>query len=279
MKASTGSAADAPDGAGGVGRPPPRRAVLTSAAAGVAAAVAGCSATRLARPENIPGPRTRDVHLVARGWHTDVDLPADRLPAPLLALAHDFPGAAHFLFGFGERAYWTRPDPASMDAFAALVPGPGVILVTALRVSPAAAFPAEDVVALPVTDEGLARLAAFLASELREDGELRRLADGPYPGSRFYATSRRYSAAYTCNTWTADALQVAGTGVAATGVLLAGQLMARARTAAARRTDPAEALAPAESEVYTPRAGTRSTPTVFPIRGPGSRAGSKMARK
>ena len=103
--------------------------------------------------------------------------------------------------------------------------------------SPDAAFAAPDVVALPVTEEGLDRLAAHLATELREEGEVRRLADGPYPGSRFYATSRRYSALYTCNTWTADAAQVAGTGVSASGVLLAGQLMDRARAVARRRAE------------------------------------------
>ena len=222
--------------------PRPRRAVLAGCAAGLLAA---CSATRATRRADATGPRTRAVHLVARGWHTDVDLPADRLPPSLLPLACDFPGASHFLFGFGERAYWTRPDPGSMDALAALVPGPGVILVTALRVPPEAAFAAEDVVALPVAEDGLDRLAAHLAAELREGGQVRRLADGPYPGSRFYATSRRYSAAYTCNTWTADALQIAGTGVAASGVLFAGQLMDRARIVA-RRAGSAGMLASPE---------------------------------
>ncbi len=238
-----------PGRAGGAGAPLPRRAVLAGCAAGLAA----CGGATPTMHRAHTGPRTRAVHLVARGWHTDVDLPADRLPPPLLPLARDFPGATHFLFGFGERAYWTRPDPTSMDAFAALVPGPGVILVTALRVPPEAAFAAGDVVALPVTETGLDRLAAHLAVELREDGQIRRLADGPYPGSRFYATPRRYSAAYTCNTWTADALQVAGTGVAAAGVLFAGQLMARAR-AVARRAATAETLAPPERNTYTQRA-------------------------
>ncbi|MBD0271547.1 MAG: DUF2459 domain-containing protein [Acetobacteraceae bacterium] len=208
-----------------------RRALL---AGGVAAGLAACSAAGpLPRPDAVvDGPRTRVVHLVARGWHTDVGLPADRLPPALLPLAQDFPGAAHFLFGFGERAYWTQPEPSSTDAFAALVPGPGVILVTALRVPPPLAFPPEDVVILPVPEEGLVRLGGFLAAELREKGEFRRLVNGPYPGSRFYATTRRYSAAYTCNTWVADALHVAGTGVAPAGILFARQLMRRARAAA-----------------------------------------------
>jgi uncharacterized protein (TIGR02117 family) len=261
MKASKGSAAPPPDRAGGVVAALPRRTVLAGSAAVGLAACSAVPRTAL-HAEEPSGRRTRAVHLIARGWHTDVDLPADRLPPSLAALAQDFPGATHFLFGFGERAYWTRPDPTSMDAFAALVPGPGVILVTALRVPPEAAFAAEDVVALPVTEAGLDRLAAHLAAELREDGQVRRLAEGPYPGSRFYATSRRYSAAYTCNTWTADAAQVAGTGVVATGVLFAGQLMARAKAVAARRASPAETLALQDRNGHTPRADAWIAPFV-----------------
>jgi Protein of unknown function (DUF2459) len=234
--------------------------LLAGCAGGLAAA---CSATRLVTQDGAAdsGARSHAVHLVARGWHTDVDLPADRLPPALLPLARDFPGATHFLFGFGERAYWTRPDPGSMDALSALLPGPGVILATALRVPPEAAFAPEDVVTLPVTEGGLERLAAHLAAELREEGEVRRLADGPYRGSRFYATSRRYSAVYTCNTWTADAAQVAGTGVAASGILFAGQLMERARAvAAARQARAAESLAPPEQKTYTRPVNARTAP-------------------
>ena len=77
--------------------------------------------------------------------------------------------------------------------------------------------------------------------------------------SRFYATSRRYSAVYTCNTWTADAAQVAGTGVSASGILFAGQLMERARAVAARRrrSAAAELLAPPEQGGYTRSASNR----------------------
>jgi Protein of unknown function (DUF2459) len=259
MKATPGSAS--PPNRGGCVETPPslsRRTVLAGCAAGIAA----CSATRRVSQHEAPeaGARTHAVHLVARGWHTDVDLPAERLPPSLLPLADDFPGASHFLFGFGERAYWTRADPTSMDALAALLPGPGVVLATALRVPPQSAFLPEDVVTLPVTEQGLDRLAAHLAAELREEGEFRRLADGPYPGSRFYATSRRYSAVYTCNTWTADAAQVAGTGVSASGILFADQLMRRARVVAASRAGPAERLASQEQERYTPPVNSRTAP-------------------
>ena len=256
MTPPPGSAAPLHSAARGGGTPPralPRRLILSGTAAGLAA----CGV----QPRNLAGddtaPREETVHLVSRGWHTDVDLPARRLPDALRVLEQDFPGASYFLFGFGERAYWAKPDPDSLDTFAALVPARGVILVTALRVSPDVAFPAPQVVTLPITTGGMARLAAFLAAELKEGGDVRRLAEGPYVGSRFYATSRRYSAVYTCNTWTADALQTAGTGVSASGVLLAGQVIDRAKAAAGRI-----AADSADADRAQPVTGAGTTPAV-----------------
>jgi hypothetical protein len=66
------------------------------------------------------------------------------------------------------------------------------------------------------------------------------LGDGPYPGSLFYASGDTYALTHTCNTWTAEALQIGGTEVRAAGVLFAGQVMDRAR-AAAERPDGAAA--------------------------------------
>ena len=172
------------------------------------------------------------LHAVARSWHTDVGLATAELRGPLRSLGADFPGASHLVLGFGERAYWTRPDPTPADVLLALLPGPGVVLVTGLRTTPAEAVGAGDVVTLAVSAAGLDRLCDFLWATLEPtpEGAARVLARGPYPGSLFYASGRRYAAhSYTCNTWTAEALQAAGVPVEAAGVLFAGQLMGRLR--------------------------------------------------
>lgn len=44
-------------------------------------------------------------------------------------------------------------------------------------------------------------------------------------GSVFYAAIGTYSAAYTCNTWTAEGLYVSGIPVTAAGVVFSGQLI------------------------------------------------------
>ena len=61
----------------------------------------------------------------------------------------------------------------------------------------------------------------------------RAIADGPYPGSLFYVSTRTYSAGYTCNTWTAEALQTAGLPVHADGVVFADEVADQARRIAA----------------------------------------------
>jgi Protein of unknown function (DUF2459) len=201
-----------------------RRTALLALAAGGAACV-GSPPLRVAPA----GPGTLPLHVVARDWHTDIGLPVAALRGPLRQVGQDFPGATHLLFGFGERAYWTRPNPSFADMLLALLPGPGVVLVTGLRTDPAAAF--GDALALAVTPDGTDRLCAFLWATLEQDAEglPRLLTRGPYPGSLFYASDRGYAAHYTCNTWTAEGLRIAGLPLDPSGILFAGQLMARLR--------------------------------------------------
>jgi hypothetical protein len=213
----------------------PRRAALLGLA-GLAGCAGGSPPPPLARAAAPPdGPPVPTVHAVLRGWHTDIGLAVAEMAPALRPLGQDFPGATHLLFGFGERAYWTRPDPSFADMLAALLPGPGVILVTGLRATPAEAFGTADVVSFGVSRAGMEQLSRHLWAALERDAEDRPLLlmPGPYAGSLFYGSGQVYAAGYTCNTWTAEALQAAGVPVSPSGVLFAGQLMARLRRIAA----------------------------------------------
>ncbi len=204
--------------------------------------LAGCAAL----PPPDPCPRIAEIAVIDRGWHTDIALPVDGAPLhPWLAeLASGFPGVRTMVLGFGDRGWLLERDRSALAPLRALLPGPGAILLTALSVSPEAAFGPGQVVRLPVTAGQMERLQAFLAGSLDPgwrlpDGRWRALAEGPYPGSVFHASPTVYSAGYTCNTWTAHALAAAGLPVSATGVVFAEQAMAWARQAAEGLSGPA----------------------------------------
>jgi hypothetical protein len=113
------------------------------------------------------------------------------------------------------------------DLLRAAIPGPAVMLVIPLEVSPEAFFGASNVFALPAPQDGTQRLSQFLREYLvtEEDGTPRRIGAGPYPQSVFYASTGTYNLGHTCNTWTAEALRAAGLPVNAAGAVFAGQVL------------------------------------------------------
>jgi uncharacterized protein (TIGR02117 family) len=194
----------------------------------------GCAAP--APPADLAaGPKTETIYLVERGWHTDIGVRAAQAGEVLGQLRQTFPGVQTLVVGFGERAYLMHREHGVGDMLAALIPGPGAMLVTALRDTPNDAFPGGEAITLHVSERGLARLIDFLAGSFEHapSGAVRELAAGPYPGSLFYASTRNYSGVYTCNTWTAEALRTAGLPVHAQGVLFADDVAEQVRRIAA----------------------------------------------
>jgi uncharacterized protein (TIGR02117 family) len=193
--------------------------------------IAACSAPQPAAP-----PDDVVVYVIGRGWHTDVGLPVDEITGKLSTLEQGFPGVRVLTFGFGERQFLVDRKKSIGAMLAALLPSQSALLMTALRTAPEAAFGQPNVVALHVSRAGLERIEASIWGELElsSAGEPVLLADGPYPGSVFYAARETYFGLYTCKTWTADTLRAGGLAMAATGVLFAGQVMGMARWIRAR---------------------------------------------
>ena len=170
------------------------------------------------------------------GWHTEIALPIDAIHDPLRLVAADFPGARYLSFGWGERNYYMARAPTVGDAMSALFPGPAVLLVTPLYSPPRDSRPGAEVFELGLSTAGLDRLSGYLwtAFEKSADGTRHRLAAGPGPGSIFFAATGTYSSSYTCNTWTAEGLRVAGVLVTPAGVVFAGELTDQLRSLSAR---------------------------------------------
>jgi uncharacterized protein (TIGR02117 family) len=177
------------------------------------------------------------IYVIERGWHSDICLPAEEITGPLTELEQSFPGVRFLTFGFGERQFLMARRTTLGGMLSALLPSRSALLMTALSADPDAAFGAQHVVALHVSHDGLARIEAAVWQELEKspDGEPVMLADGPYPGSVFYAARGTYDAFDTCNTWTVEMLHAGGLPVPTAGVLFVGQVMGIVRSVAERQ--------------------------------------------
>ncbi|HEX2791138.1 MAG TPA: DUF2459 domain-containing protein [Steroidobacteraceae bacterium] len=169
------------------------------------------------------------IYVVRRKWHVDIGFAAADLQPPLASLRIDFPGAQYLLFGFGDRHYLLAKDHGSGGMLAALWPGPGLMLVTALGTTLQAAFGDDNVIEIPITPGEAADAQAFVWRSLEaNDGAVSPLLAGPYDGSLYYSSSQNYSAVHTCNTWAAQTLHAANLPVHSFGVELSGQLWGQA---------------------------------------------------
>jgi hypothetical protein len=167
-----------------------------------------------------------EIGVLIAGWHTGIVLPVSEL-GPLASLLRNGAGAKYISFGWGNRRFYMSAHPGSGDALAALVRSPSTVLV-----QPAAT--ASDLLASAIRIRWLCadraqvwRVDHYIEQSLRRPAHPVDLGPGPFPDSRFYASTGHYSAVHTCNTWTLAALEYAELPVSATGVLFAGQVDGR----------------------------------------------------
>ena len=204
-----------------------RYSFLFLAVVSVPCGVAGCARPTPVKPYAGSAPPTEKIYVISGGWHTELGLSLEALSGPLAALKPDFPGARYLIFGWGARDYYMARNPGIGDLLRAVAPGPAVMLVIPLQISPEAFFGASNVFVLRAPAEGIQRISQFLRDYLaiEEKGTPDRISTGPYPQSVFYASTGTYNLGHTCNTWTVEALRVAGLPVNAAGVVFAGQVL------------------------------------------------------
>ena len=182
-----------------------------------------------------------EIYVVSNGWHTGLvlarsDVPADRIPE-----IADFADARYLEFGWGDREYYPNPRPTlGMALDAALTPSPAVVHLDGLSRPPAEARAGMDVLAITLSDDGLARVIAALDASFERpaDGRARAIAPGFYGDSLFYPAQGSFHLFNTCNTWVAKVLAGAGVGISPTGVVTADDLMSRLRDPKAAAPPP-----------------------------------------
>ena len=112
------------------------------------------------------------------------------LGPPLAFIARRFPRAKYLFFGFGDRHYLLSRHKGGSTLSGALMPGPGLILVTAIENSPARAFGSSHVLELGISAAEAAAAQSFVRRSLAADAALTDvppLAEGPYEGSLYYS--------------------------------------------------------------------------------------------
>ena len=217
-----------------------------------------------AAAEAPPATTPSTLFVARRAWHIDIGFAAADLHAPLDSVAAQFPGVKYLFFGFGDRHYLLAKKQGAAAMLGALWPGPGMLLVTALKTVPAEAFGAPGVIELTLSPAEAAAAQTFIGNSFAavdpagpnrpvSHRPVSPYAPGPYEGSLYFSAVPRYSALYTCNTWAAEALKAAGLPVRTRAVLFAGQVWTqasrRARVQAPSTSDirPARAQAPRSS--------------------------------
>jgi uncharacterized protein (TIGR02117 family) len=203
-----------------------RRFAVKIAVACILCGLADCSATPPVVHYTGSASRTGLVYVISGGWHTEIGLPLGEITGPLSTLKPEFPSARYLVFGWGARDYYMARNPGIGDILRAIAPGPAVMLVIPLQMPPEA-FYGSNAFAIHASPEGIQRLSQFLWDYLAagRQGRPRRIGTGPYPQSVFYASGGTYNLDHTCNTWTAEALRIAGLPVSASGVVFAGQVL------------------------------------------------------
>jgi hypothetical protein len=182
----------------------------------------------------LPATNAGLVYVVGSGWHVDIGIPTDELTGPLTFYRDMFPGARTIIFGYAKRTFVTAPAHTISEYILGPVPGPAVIDVSGITVSPPEAYEPGTTVVLSLPRDGARLLSDFIWNDLDKtsSGQPRLVARGSYPGSLLYGARSEYSLLHTCNNWAASLLQAAGVHVSSGGVIFSGQLMSRSAKAA-----------------------------------------------
>ena len=168
-----------------------------------------------------------EIHVVDHGYHSDIVFERAAMAeaaersghAALIAVAQRFASYRWLEVGWGDEGFYRNvPDAASLTfrlAVRALFwPGNvSVVHVVGLNSQPRDAFPTSDIIRIPLSSGGFARMLDGLdASFSREAGvgALEPLGPGLYGPSLFYRGVGKFYILNVCNHWVARLLSKAG---------------------------------------------------------------------
>ena len=178
--------------------------------------LAGCVSMPATKDIPIANAKNK-IYFIYRGWHTSILLDAKLLAAQQPQLALDLKGQKYARVGWGDGDYFTGKNKSTATAAKALIAsGYSAVQLLAYDYEPFEEIPADTIVPLAITDQGLQELVRYLGDSIARDeqGQLIRLpAFGDAMGS-FFQSKDHYSLFSNCNIWSGHALHAAGLPVA-----------------------------------------------------------------
>lgn len=195
-------------------------------------AVSACSSvTRPPWPLSMAGDV---VYIVDQGWHVEIGIPVEELDENMSFYRKIFPSARVIMFSYGKKTFFIAPTHTLNDYVLGPFPGPAVIQVVGLNVTPAEAYLPENTVTLLLPPNGSQNLSAHIWKDIVKDasGKPKMVSYSHNPAGLFYEAQSEYNLFHTCNTWVAEALHDSGLSVSSDDVTFSNQVMARIAEAA-----------------------------------------------
>ena len=159
------------------------------------------------------GEQTRTIFLISHGLHAGIALRPLDIKYSGWPKLHEFSYAEYLEIGWGDRSYYTSPDPgAGLATRALFLPTSSVLHVVGFNGSPQRTFPSNEIIKIELSVSGFEQMVGKISESFSRDenGSVVHLGPGHYNNSSFYASNEIYHLCKTCNTWTATILQAAG---------------------------------------------------------------------
>lgn len=166
-----------------------------------------------------PGAPIRTIYVVSHDWHAGIAVRQADIHQPDWPKLAVFAQADYLEIGWGDRAYYTSPEPGlALGAQALLFPTTSVLHIVGFNKPPKAIFPNSEIIKIELSLVGFEQMITRISESFSRDenGSVVSMGPGHYGLSQFFSSEERYHLFMTCNSWTAEVLQAAGCPVTST---------------------------------------------------------------
>lgn len=172
----------------------------------------------------------KPVTIVHNSWHAAIVLRKSDIGDPIMPELADFAAARFIEYSWGDKDYF--PDPASgiFGAIkAGLWSGGSVMHLVGFADTVEHFYRGASITELRLNASAYGRMVDYISKTFAREKSSGRApaAPGLFPYSRFYPASRSFSLLRTCNTWVAEALELAGLPISSGVVITAGNLQSQ----------------------------------------------------